>query len=100
MHQSLPVQPASIRGIPGQVELKLQQDHQRNQLAELNMDKRSLLTELKEMETSQNEMVSKLRQDQEREVHNLRVEHDRRWLPRACAPVVHLLWHSGLQPSR
>jgi len=62
----------------GEVELKLQQDHQRNQLAELNMDKRSLLTELKEMETSQNEMVSKLRQDQEREVHNLRVEHDRR----------------------
>merc|ERR1711871_1572139 len=62
----------------GEVELKLQQDHQRNQLAELNMDKRSLLAELKEMETSQNEMLAKLRQDQEREVHNLRVEHDRR----------------------
>jgi len=62
----------------GEVTLKLQQDHQRNQLAELNTDKRSLLAELKEMETGQNEMLAKLKQDQEREIHNLRVEHDRR----------------------
>merc|ERR1711988_1585574 len=62
----------------GEIELKLQQDHQRNQLAELNMDKRALKAEVKEMETSQNEMVSKLKQDQEREIHNLRVEHDRK----------------------
>jgi len=62
----------------GEVELKLQQDHQRNQLSELNLDKRALLAELKEMEASQNEMLAKLKQDQEREVHNLRVEHDRR----------------------
>jgi len=62
----------------GEVELKLQQDHQRNQLAELNMDKRALLAELKEMESGQNEMLAKLKQDQEREIHNLRVEHDRR----------------------
>merc|ERR1712196_307752 len=62
----------------GQVELKLQQDHQRNQESELTRDKRALLSELKEMESSQNEMMAKLKQDQEREVHNLRVEHDRR----------------------
>merc|ERR1711907_805231 len=62
----------------GQVELKLQQDHQRNQESELTRDKRALLSELKEMESSQNEMMAKLRADQEREIHNLRVEHDRR----------------------
>merc|ERR1719181_1569027 len=60
----------------GEVELKLQQDHQRNQLAELTKDKRACLAELKEMESSQAEMMAKLRQDQEREVHNLRVNHD------------------------
>jgi len=62
----------------GEVELKLQQDHQRNQMSELTKDKRHLLSELKEMESSQNETLWKLKQDQERETHNLRVEHDRR----------------------
>merc|ERR1711998_73670 len=55
----------------GEVELKLQQDHQRNQESELVKDKRALLSEVKEMETSQNEMLAKLKQDQEREIHNL-----------------------------
>jgi len=62
----------------GEVELKLQQDHQRNQESELVKDKRALLSEVKELESSQNEMMAKLKQDQEREIHNLRVEHDRR----------------------
>merc|ERR1712160_7546 len=56
----------------GEKELKLQQDHHLNQESEQYKDLRGLLVEVKEMEQSQQEMVAKLKNEQEREIHDLR----------------------------